>query len=194
MPGPPCTQEAHHLRIDIDFDRILTIIFPHASWATTFLDHLESHPYHDDCRARLDDDYTVSMKLPKNVDRMHIGLSTGASEGGAVALVFDSKRCVRDWLVNSPLWEASRSGSVDGERSAVIRTKWTHVEFERCMDIRERRRKKWVNVNVVSVRERQAPPAPVAANAADHDVIGKAHNSRDPEETPVIINRPWRRI
>jgi hypothetical protein len=130
MSRAPCPQETHHLRIDIDFDRILTINFPHSSWANVFLDHLESRRYHEDSRARLDDAYTVSMKLPKYVDRIHVGLSTGASEGGAVALVFDDLRGVREWLGNAPLWEQSRAGDPSGERSAVIRTGWAHVDFE----------------------------------------------------------------
>ncbi|KAH6839471.1 hypothetical protein B0I37DRAFT_449393 [Chaetomium sp. MPI-CAGE-AT-0009] len=81
----PCPLEGtHHLRIDIDVDRILTITFPHSSWATLFMDHLSTRPYHSDSRARLDDTHTASMKLPKNVDRVHVGLSTSAAEGGAV--------------------------------------------------------------------------------------------------------------
>ena len=103
MSGRLCPQETHHLKIDIGLDRILSVIFPHASWPTSFFEYLETREYHDDCRARLDNDYTVSLKLPKTVDRMHIGISNRASEGGAVALVFNSKRCVRDWLANSPL-------------------------------------------------------------------------------------------
>jgi hypothetical protein len=152
-----CPQETHHLRIDIDFDRILTITFPHSSWASTFLDHLESRPYHEDSRARLDDAHTVSMKLPKNVDRIHVGLSTNASEGGAVALVFDDKRGVREWLANAPLWEASRSGEPSGERSAVIRTGWAHVDFEGCMGM-HLGRKIVVKMDVLRGRERMDGP------------------------------------
>ena len=125
-----CPDETHHLKIDIDFDRILTIVFPHTAWASWYMDDLKSRNYHRDSRARLDDDYTVSMKLPKTVDRMHIGLSTSADEGGAVSLVFDSGRCAAEWLANSPLWSRSRSRSPIGDMSAVIRTRWTHGDFE----------------------------------------------------------------
>jgi hypothetical protein len=125
-----CSEETHHLKIDIDFDRILTIVFPHTAWASWYMDDLKSRTYHRDSRARLDSPYTVSMKLPKNVDRMHIGLSTSAEEGGAVSLVFNSGRCAAEWLANSPLWSRSRSSSLIGDMSAVIRTRWTHGDFE----------------------------------------------------------------
>ncbi|KAK3296388.1 uncharacterized protein B0H64DRAFT_169187 [Chaetomium fimeti] len=178
MSGPPCARETHHLKIDIDFDRILTMIFPHTSWADSFMDHLESRPYHQDCRARLDDAYTVSMKLPKNVDRMHIGLSTSANEGGAIALVFDDKRCARDWLANSPLWEAPWAGPANGERSAVIRTRWAHGDFEERMGMH---RGTQANAHV--------PPGTVpvgAPTARRAHVIGLAEDrySRDPSPLP----------
>lgn len=176
----PCPQQIHHLRIDIDFDRILTIIFPHASWATSFFDHLESRIYHDDCRARLDDDHTVSMKLPKNVDRIHIGISTSVGEGGAMALVFDSRQCLQDWLANSPLWEASRSVSGEGKKSAVIRTRWAHGEFESCVHSMVRHAEIGGSADVWPVRGLAAAPvgvpSPPPPPAAGEDVIGKTIN------------------
>lgn len=178
MATPSCPQQTHHLKIDIDFDRILTIIFPHGTWASLLLTHLESRPYHADCRALLDDDYTVSLKLPKNVDRIHIGLSTHVAEGGALTLVFDSKRCARDWLANSPLWGASGSGGVDAEKSVVIRTRWMHGEFERCLDSSMRAPAEVVVGGlVVPVVSFTAAPAPFAGS----DVIGK---SVDPYRRP----------
>ncbi|EAQ88824.1 predicted protein [Chaetomium globosum CBS 148.51] len=156
MATPSCPQQTHHLKIDIDFDRILTIIFPHGTWASLLLTHLESRPYHADCRALLDDDYT----------------------GGALALVFDSKRCARDWLANSPLWGASGSGGVDAEKSVVIRTRWMHGEFERCLDSSMRAPAEVVvGGSVVPVVSFTAAPAPFAGS----DVIGK---SVDPYRRP----------
>jgi hypothetical protein len=108
---------------------------------------------------------------------MHIGISTSTSKGGAVARVFDSKRGVRDSLANSPLWEASRSISDGGDRAAVIRTRWTHGEFERCMNMRGRAGRVVV-ANALPVTERHSAsglgfgPGP----AADKDVIGPVAN------------------
>ncbi|KAH6627498.1 hypothetical protein F5144DRAFT_621667 [Chaetomium tenue] len=162
MSTPSCLQQSHHLKIDIDFDRILTIIFPHAAWASSYLAHVESRPYHADRRARLDNGHT----------------------GGALALVFDSKRGARDWLANSPLWEASRAEGGEAERSVVIRTWWKHREFEGRLDgVRERAElagpAELVGSSVVRLgagftpATRASPaPAPVPAPFGGSDVLG----------------------
>jgi hypothetical protein len=169
MAGPRCAVETHHLKIDIDFDRILTITFPHTSWAISYMKNLQDRAYHGNSRARRDDDYTVSMKLPKNVDRMHIGLSTSAEEGGAVSLVFDNKQCASDWLDNSPLWERSRSSSPSAEMSSVIRTRWTHQDFENRMAMGSLGRR----------REPEARVTDLAGNPfVEHDVLD-LENRRD---------------
>jgi hypothetical protein len=114
------------------------------------------------------------MKLPKNVDRMHIGLSTSAAEGGAVALIFDSKRCARDWLANSPLWGESRSSSPTGEMSAVMRTRWTHGDFEGRMAISGRSRPTEAEADLGPPKmDRDVRPT------ADDDVMGLALNEKD---------------
>lgn len=132
-----CTSHTEHsLIIDIEFNKTLTIEFPHPLWAQAFRNYIASNAYHihkQTSPAILgQEDNQVRIYLPRNLGYVQMReVEVDRRPIACLMFVFSNPDSARAWRENSRLWQETTN-----DRKVYIPIAWMHGTYDEKMNIR----------------------------------------------------------